>query len=160
MNVFSASGLPRNRSVLLRTLAVHLAICTCGNSQASTQSDDGTDRVETNVILRILDAHCSGRVDDCSLRRVIPGQSRSWPDASSRGNVDERSWTACLLHIRHDGVSRVVDRLDVDCEALVEVLVGNIVSWLLEVSDLKCNQTQSCARPCCDMLFRRCLQHS
>ena len=74
------------------------------NSQSSPHTNNRTDTVEADVVLRILYRHALGSIDHSSFRSVVPRQPTSGSEAGRGSDVDEAAAVAFLLHVRHDHV--------------------------------------------------------
>lgn len=79
------------------------------DSQSRSQTNNRTNTIESNFILRVLDCHRLRRIDHRCFGRIVPSQPRSRPDASRRSDCYKAAAIALLLHVWDHDVGRVVD---------------------------------------------------
>ena len=143
------------RGILRICAHVSNDIATTGekSSQSGAHSQYRAHARMPDVVLRILHRHGLGSVDNSRLRRVIPRQARPRPDTSSRRNVDKAPTLALLLHMRDDGLARVINTPHIDIHALIEVCVRDVLCGLVAVCGAGVVDDDVAATVCVDGMF-------
>ena len=109
----------------------------------------------SDVILRVLHRHSFRGVDNSSLGRIVPSQSRSGSNARRAGDIDKRTSFAFFLHVRNNNSARVINTPHIHIDHFIKVLVCDVVGGLVAVRGSCIINDNVAATVCIDCLFKQ-----